>query len=118
VGDCEGIDRIGLAELALRAPRARHQLRRDADHTLSSVQELALQATGDVATVLERKQALGAEGAGPFDKALVAGFIACDRELVAELARRRVHRGRRVASLVGVDADRDHLLRSSYAWRV
>ena len=116
-GDREGIDRIGLAELAAAA-RARHQLRRDANQALSWGDQLALEAPGDVAAVLERKQALLSQGPGPFDQTLVTGLVACDRQLVAELTGWRVHRGRGVALLVGVDADRDHRLRSSYAWRV
>ena len=86
-GDREGIDRVGLAELALRSAAPRHQLRRDADHALSSGDQLALEATGDVATVLERKQPLSAEGAGPFEQALVAGLVACDRQLVVKARR-------------------------------
>ena len=118
-GDREGIDRIRLAELACGAARARHQLRRDANHALSSGDQLALEAPGDVATVLERKQALLSQGPGPFDQTLVTGLVACDRQLVAELTGwPSPSCGRGVALLVGVDADRDHRLRSSYAWRV
>jgi hypothetical protein len=117
-GDGEGVDRVGLAELALRAAGARHQLRRHADDVLAAGDQLALEPTGDVAAVLDRKPPLRVEAAGPFEQALVAGLVACDRELRAKLAGRRVHRGGGVALLVGVDPDRDHLLRSSYAWRV
>ena len=110
-GDRQGIDRIGLAELALRAARTGHQLRRDAIPR-SAGDQLALEATADVATVLEPEPALLAQGAGPFKQPLVAALVACDRELVAKLAGGRVTAAAECFAC-GVDADRDHRLRSS-----
>src|SRR5581483_3397111 len=111
----ERVDRIGLAELAGRAPCSRHQLWRHPDHPLAPGDQLPLEPPGDVAAVLQGELALGAEVPGPCEQALVAGAVAGDRHLVAKLAGRRIHRRRRMALLMGVDADRDHLLRSSYA---
>jgi len=73
-----------------------------------------------VTAVLEGEEqgTLTAEPVGPGAQSLVALFGRRDGELVEEFTRSRVDGGAGVGALVGVDSDRDHLLRASYAWRV
>ncbi len=51
-GDCECVDRIGLAPSASALAGARHQLRRDAQDPHARGQQEALQAAVDVPAVL------------------------------------------------------------------
>jgi hypothetical protein len=85
-GDRKGVDRVGLAELRLRAPSARHQLRRHPDHPLAAGDQLALEATGDVATIPRAQTAARSRGRGPIRADARALPVACDRQLVAKLA--------------------------------
>jgi hypothetical protein len=73
-----------------------------------------------VTAILEREvdDALAGERVGPASQALVALLGCRDGELVQEFSPGPVDGGGGVGALVGVDSDRDHLLRASYARRV
>jgi len=88
--------------------RARHQLRRHAHEALAVRQQLALEAAGDVAAVLDRDEALGPEAARPGDERLAASLVAADGDMSEAAPAGRVERHGGVALHVRVDPDYDH----------
>jgi hypothetical protein len=109
-GDGQRVDRIGLAELPAGLALARHQLGRNAQHLLASLEQVMLQAAAEVARVLDGPHALVVERDRPVQQLLVAVVASLDGELIEQLGGLAVDRGCGVRGLVGVHADDHHLL--------
>ena len=67
-GDGDRVDAVGLAAITTGAALTGHQPGRDADDTLAVDEQEPLEGTGDVATVLERRDAVLAQAAGPGER--------------------------------------------------
>lgn len=119
-GDRQGVDRVGLAAAARRAPSARHQLRCDPDDTFAAGDHEALERAGDVAAVLDRPDPLAAELPGPGEQPGVPARLRAHRLAASQLTGERIHRSSGVGRLVWVRSNHDHLLRPfrfSCHWR-
>jgi SAM-dependent methyltransferase/antitoxin (DNA-binding transcriptional repressor) of toxin-antitoxin stability system len=102
-----GVDRIALARLACRAAGTGHQLGRNPHHRLAGAQQVGLQASAQVAAVLERP-ASGVEAGRPAHQLEVPGRRGGHRALRQALSG-GIDRHRGVAVLVRVDANRHHV---------
>ena len=89
--------------------RAGHQLGRHAHEALAARQQVALEAAGDVAAVLDGEEALAAEAARPGEQLVAAGGVAAHRRLGEAAPARGVDGHGGVGLHVRVDPDYDHV---------
>jgi hypothetical protein len=102
------VDRIGLAEGAVGASMGGHQLGRHANRALTASDQVALQAAGDVAAVLDGEHSFLVEPSRPGHELLVAARACTDRAFASNLAGRSVDRDGGMGLLVRVDPHYDH----------
>jgi hypothetical protein len=107
--DCERVDLIGLADLALAAATLPHDPRRHADHALAGHHQGLLEPTGNVSAILECPDAVVVERARPAQRLQMASRVSGDRLLRNDRAGRRVDRCQRMRALVSVRTDHDHV---------
>ena len=107
-GDREGIDGVALAGLATGAAGPGHELGRHADDRLARDEQVALQAAGEVAAVLEGPAPLAEALASPGQQLEMPGRGGGHRRL-GELATLLVDGDERVAALVQIGPDRHHV---------
>ena len=107
-GNRHRVDLIALAALAAGAPRAGHQSRGDANHTLTTADQKPLQRAGDMPAVLQRPHPLAIKTARPEHQRREPAGTDRDRLVAEHLAGRCVDGGDGVRALVGVRPEHDH----------
>jgi hypothetical protein len=103
--DRERVDAVGLPEGPTALSRSCHQLRRNANDSLSVPQKKLLQPAAHTPQVFKSPEALTAGRYGPDQQLLIAGGPCHDGELAEELTTPRHHAHRGVGLLVRVDPD-------------
>jgi hypothetical protein len=91
--DGQRVDTVGLAALAARAPRVRHQPRRDPDHALTARDQKPLKRARDVPAVLQRPHPLAIETTRPLQHLIKPAGTDGNRLVAERLTRRRHHAG-------------------------
>jgi hypothetical protein len=102
----KGVDRVGLPQRAAGLPGSRHQPGRDPYDPFPRSDQIGLEPTGEMTTILQREHPLGPRS-DPAEHRTVP--LQCGRERSAgELATYLVHHRQRVRALVRVHPDHHH----------
>ena len=94
--DGDRVDAVGLPALTTAAPGIRHQPRRDAQNTFSTLDQESLKGPRHMPAVLERPHPLAIQPTRPDQHRAEPAHADLDRSLADQLAGRRANRGDRV----------------------